>query len=174
VTLTKHERFTRTYRQYYWPVVRYLRRREADEEEARDLTAEVFATAWRRFTSLPEDPLPWLYTTAGNVLANSRRSRGRRWRLTERLAANAPATAGQLDLDVHIDLHAALATLSATDLEILRLSTWEDLAPAQIAQFLGCSPNAATLRVHRARQRLRVALELPSPTTKLEESHHDR
>lgn len=174
MTLSKHERFTRTYRQYYWPVVRYLRRRGADEEETRDLTAEVFATAWRRFTSLPEDPLPWLYTTARNVLANSRRSRGRRWRLTERLAANAPVTAGELDLDVHHDLHAALATLSATDQEVLRLSTWEDLAPAQIAQFLGCSPNVATLRVHRARQRLRVALELHDPTPELEESHRDR
>lgn len=54
-------RFTRLYEESYWPVLRYAVRRVADEEVARDVTAEVFAIAWRRVGELPERPLPWLY-----------------------------------------------------------------------------------------------------------------
>jgi RNA polymerase sigma-70 factor (ECF subfamily) len=34
------------------------------------------------------------------------------------------------------------------------LAAWEGLGPAELATALGCSPNAATIRLHRARRRL--------------------
>ena len=37
---------------------------------------------------------------------------------------------------------------------MLRLAAWEELQPAEIAAVLGCSANAAAVRLHRARQRL--------------------
>ena len=48
--------------------------------------------------------------------------------------------------------------LPAKDLEILRLWAWEDLAPREIALALGISPNAASIRLHRATKRLKERL----------------
>ena len=48
----------------------------------------------------------------------------------------------------------ALSQLSKSDREIVELSAWEELAPGEIAIVLGISPNAARVRLHRARHRL--------------------
>ena len=150
------ERFTRLYEQHYWAVVRYLQRRLQDEDAARDAAAEVFTITWRRLHDVPEEPLPWLYATARNVLANSQRSRNRRLRLHHRLAAEPPAD--EPDSDGYENVHKALASLSEPDQEVLRLAAWEELRPAQIADVLGCTANAASVRLHRARERFRAAL----------------
>jgi DNA-directed RNA polymerase specialized sigma24 family protein len=55
-------------------------------------------------------------------------------------------------------LRAALAALRDDDQEILRLVAWDGLAPAELAVALGCSPNAARTRLHRARSRLAARL----------------
>ncbi|TPG17395.1 RNA polymerase sigma factor [Pedococcus bigeumensis] len=153
------ERFTRLYEQHYWSIVYYLVRRLGDEHEARDAAAEVFTVAWRRLSTVPEDwALPWLYATAGNVLANAQRSRDRKARLLARLVTQtAPPTLPNEPM--HEAVHVAMSRLSELDQEILRLSAWEDLTPLQIGQVLGCTSNAASVRLHRARTRLRYALD---------------
>jgi RNA polymerase sigma-70 factor (ECF subfamily) len=150
------ERFTRLYEQHYWPVVRYLQRRLQDEDAARDAASEVFAIAWRRVRDVPDEALPWLYGTARKVLANAQRSRNRRLRLHHRLAAEPPA--GEPGSDEYENVHEALASLSEADQEVLRLAAWEELTPVQIAEVLGCTANAAGVRLHRARERFRAAL----------------
>lgn len=52
----------------------------------------------------------------------------------------------------------ALARLSASDQEVLRLVAWEELTHAQIADVLGISVNAVAIRLHRARQRFAATL----------------
>jgi RNA polymerase sigma-70 factor (ECF subfamily) len=52
-----------------------------------------------------------------------------------------------------------LASLPEGDREILRLWAWERLEPGEIAMVLQVSPNAATLRLSRARRKLADALE---------------
>jgi RNA polymerase sigma-70 factor (ECF subfamily) len=52
-----------------------------------------------------------------------------------------------------------VASLSAADAEVLRLWAWEELAPREIALVLGITPNAASIRLHRAKARLRARLE---------------
>jgi RNA polymerase sigma-70 factor, ECF subfamily len=54
----------------------------------------------------------------------------------------------------------ALAALSAEDAELLRLWAWawEQLTPREIATVLDVTENAAALRLHRARGRLRDRL----------------
>jgi RNA polymerase sigma-70 factor (ECF subfamily) len=41
---------------------------------------------------------------------------------------------------------------------VLRLWAWEQLAPREIAVVLGVTPNAASIRLHRATRRLRERL----------------
>src|SRR4051794_28523335 len=68
----RQEAFRVCFRVYWSAVFRYLRRRGADEQ-AEDLAAEVFTTAWRRWGDVPGQPLPWLLGTARKLLANQRR-----------------------------------------------------------------------------------------------------
>lgn len=147
----------------YPKMVAYARRRCFDEAGADDAVAEVYATAWRRWADREpgRDPLPWLYGIAGNVLRNQWRADGRRLRLVERLEAQ-PATSvpGPADADAEADaIRTALAGLTFDDQEVLRLVAWEGLSHAEVAEVLGCSPNAVGIRVHRARQRLEALLD---------------
>ncbi|MEV1130392.1 sigma factor [Agromyces sp. NPDC049794] len=65
--------FTAVVREHSTALVRYFARRDP-RQDAEDLAAEVFATAWRRRAHVPrEAALPWLYRTAGFTLANHRR-----------------------------------------------------------------------------------------------------
>jgi RNA polymerase sigma-70 factor (ECF subfamily) len=56
------------------------------------------------------------------------------------------------------ELAQALAELPAPDREVLRLWAWEQLAPREIAVVLGITPNAASIRLHRATTKLRTRL----------------
>ena len=56
------------------------------------------------------------------------------------------------------DLYDALGRLSEQDRELVRLWAWEQLAPQEIAVVFGVTPNAARIRLHRARAKLRELL----------------
>ena len=113
--------------------------------------------AWRRLDELPDPVLPWLYGVARRVLANEYRSQSRQDRLHERLAGLAADEDEDLSAE-RIWVVEALHRLSDADQEVLRLSAWEDLSGADIAAVLNCSNNAAAVRLHRARQRLRALM----------------
>ncbi len=155
---------SRLYERHAPAVHRYALRR-SDPDTAEEVTAQVFLVAWRRREALPEEPLPWLYGVARRALADQRRGASRRVRLRDRLQGEAAGgdagvvpQGAELDLPDH-GLARALGGLSETDREALLLRYWEDLAPAQIARAMGCSRATAAVRLHRARTRLRRALE---------------
>jgi RNA polymerase sigma-70 factor (ECF subfamily) len=62
------------------------------------------------------------------------------------------------------ELAAALASLPEADQEVLRLWAWEQLEPREIAQVLGSTANAVSLRLSRARKKLSDALTRQDPT----------
>lgn len=154
-------------------VWRYLRRRVSSTAEADDLSAEVFATAWRRRHDLPapEDLTPWLLATARRVAANHHRSIRRRTALVERSGRLDPPrpTAGPADADPAdpraARLWTALARLGDQDRELLLLRAWDELPVGEIALLLGCTPNAASIRLTRARSRLATELAQPAEPT---------
>jgi RNA polymerase sigma factor (sigma-70 family) len=151
------DRFRALFARHYPAVYRYVGRR-LGSDDASDAAAETFAVAWRRIGRVPPEPdtLLWLYGVARRVVANAQRGRRRRDRLTQRAAGHA-APAGQ-DGDPAAAL-AALAALNPGDREVLRLAAWEGLGPGELGAVLGCSPNAAAIRLHRARRRLLAALD---------------
>ncbi|MDQ4052872.1 MAG: sigma-70 family RNA polymerase sigma factor, partial [Actinomycetota bacterium] len=57
------------------------------------------------------------------------------------------------------DLAEALAALPGTDAELLRLWAWEQLSPSEIAEVLEITANAASVRLHRAKEKLRAQLD---------------
>jgi DNA-directed RNA polymerase specialized sigma24 family protein len=56
-------------------------------------------------------------------------------------------------------VYEALRRLAPLDREVLLLSEWEGLSPAQIASVLRCPSVTARGRLHRARRRFRLAFE---------------
>ncbi len=156
------------------PVLGYALRRVRQPDDAADVVAETFAIAWRRIEDVPAgaDARAWLLAVARRVLANQRRGRRRRARLDERLRhelrAAVPATPHADDLADSV--RRALATLPEQDREVLLLVGWEGLTPAEIAKVCAIPDVTARTRLHRARGRLRAALEadgyIPMETTK--------
>ena len=151
-TLPPEESFRRLFSRHYGAVFAYAARR-VGWDEAADVTAEVLTVAWRKFRSVPAEPgtLPWLYGVARRVVANQLRSQRRRIRLHAEVAAM--PRIGWSDADP-ADLDDALASLREDDREVLMLAAWEGLTPSEMGRALGCSANAAAVRLHRARGRL--------------------
>jgi RNA polymerase sigma-70 factor (ECF subfamily) len=140
------------------PVLRYLVRRSGLREDAADLLAETFLIAWRRVDELPpaDQTLPWLYGVARRVLANHRRGESRRLSLADKLRDDL-STAAPAEPTNNPELEQAAAAfrkLSDSDRELLSLVAWEGLDTTELATTLGCSKNAAGVRLHRARRRL--------------------
>lgn len=122
--------------------------------------ADTFLVLWRRLDQAPSDEevLFWLYGVIRHVLANRHRTRVRKERLVARLgeiAEQAAETAEVAATRIHARaVLEALQMLGEQDREILLLAAWERLSAAEIGGVLGCSENAAAIRLHRARKRL--------------------
>lgn len=156
----ERQRFRRIYQANYDAVLAYALRRAASPEDAADVVSETFLTAWRRIDVVPDgsDARLWLYGAARRLVANQARSALRRRRLSERLGREqitTPLTSATPELGTAA---AAFAALSEEDRDLLGLVAWEGLSHREVAAVLGCSVNAAKLRVHRARRRLAAAL----------------
>ncbi|MFJ4097699.1 RNA polymerase sigma factor [Kitasatospora sp. NPDC089913] len=149
------------YVEHYPAVHRYVLRR-VPPADVQDVTAEVFTTAWRRFGEVPRGAvLPWLYGVARNTVANQYRGADRDAVLAAAVgavAAGAVRDVGE-EFTVRDTVRRAWAALSAGDRELLALIGWEGLAVRDAARVLGCSSAACSVRLMRARGRLRKALQ---------------
>src|SRR3954468_13578086 len=83
----RRDRFRVMYDANYHRLLGYAVRRTETEQDAADVVAETFTTAWRRLDDVPpgDEARQWLYGVARRALANQRRSERRRERLGERL-----------------------------------------------------------------------------------------
>jgi RNA polymerase sigma factor (sigma-70 family) len=160
-------RYRSVFDRHHEQVYAYFRRR-IDTETARDCTAETFVVAWRRAGDIPEGgELRWLYIVAHNVLRNVYRARRRSHVVfgdVKDVAANtdSPETV-VLRNEEDREVIEALQRLGDKDREILLLSVWEELPRQDVAAILGCSPHAASQRLHRASRRLAAELRRERP-----------
>ncbi len=154
--------FRGLYEDHYLDLIGYATRRVRSREDAKDLVSEVFAVAWRRRAIAPDGTTAqrmWLYGIARRVLSNDRRREARRLRLGDRLASVhvamvADPAADDDPSDVETAFR-ALVSLRPADRDILLLSLWEALTVGQIAIVMEISPANVSVRLHRAKARLR-------------------
>jgi RNA polymerase sigma-70 factor (ECF subfamily) len=162
---TAEERFREVFA-HLGAVTAYARRRGSRDAEG--IAAEAMSIAWRRLADVPRDePLPWLYATARNLILAERRAGSR----TAPAAALEPSYPAPELNDLDPQLGRALCSLGPTDREALLLVAWEDLAPTQAARALGLNPTAFRVRLLRARRRLRAALDeerRPAPLVQID------
>jgi RNA polymerase sigma-70 factor (ECF subfamily) len=147
-------------------VTAYARRRGSSDPTA--IAAEVMTVAWRRLAKVPQDdPRPWLYATARNLVwAEARRARRAQGAIPE----PERSVEGPEPLELDPDLSRALQSLSLLDREALLLIAWEELTPTQAAKALGIHPAAFRVRLLRARRRLRASLDA-SPAEAVAPAH---
>jgi RNA polymerase sigma-70 factor (ECF subfamily) len=160
------ETFGLVYDRHVESIYRWCRARAGDA--AADMTAEVFARAWLnrgRFRDEANGSAgPWLYGIAGNLY--------RDWLRRKRVEAKARARLGLPELQQDPELEeveerlslpsaalAALAGLQQSDREALELRVVEDRPYSEVASRLGCTQQAARLRVSRALRRIQVGLK---------------
>jgi RNA polymerase sigma-70 factor (ECF subfamily) len=164
------ERFRTVFR-HLGAVTAYARRRGSPDADA--IAAEVMTVAWRRLADVPlDDPRPWLYATARNIVfAEVRRTAQAAGSIREPEPVSPAPEVRELDPA----LWDALRSLSRLDQEALLLVAWEDLSPKQAARALGINASAVRVRLLRARRRLRAGLEesaaedlRPAPVTQLD------
>src|SRR2546423_2643253 len=124
---SRRDRFSALYEENYHRILGYTLRR-TDPNEAADVVAETFTTAWRRLDAVPEgdDARLWLYGTARRVLANHHRARRRRERLAGRLQEQPPASL-EFERDEVGALSGAFARLREDERELLTPAGWEEL-----------------------------------------------
>lgn len=155
--------FELLYATHHRAILAYCARR-CRRWDAWDAAAEVFVIAWRRFEDIPiEDARAWLFGVSYRVLANQRRSAGRRARLLEKAShdrAWAPLPDEQmLRNEEDREVIVALSRLSRRDQELVQLAMWEELSASDIATVLGISRAAVDQRFTRAKKRLARQLE---------------
>ena len=142
------------------PLRRFLARR-TDAATADDVLGDTLLVLWRRLDDVPSgEELPWAYGVARNCLANAERGARRQLRVAARIAVvDPPAEASYAeDGPVGDEVREAMSALPSADAELLRLWAWEQLGPSEIAVVLAVTPNAAGIRLHRAREKLREEL----------------
>jgi RNA polymerase sigma factor (sigma-70 family) len=157
-------RFIALYECNYDLIYTYLHRRLAHADVA-DLVAEVFMVAWRRLDRVPpapEDRL-WLYAVGSRVARSHARGLRRRRRLGVRLQAEPREPVTNPQVEVFMQVRAAVERLPVKDREAVRLVLWEQLSHEQAGRVLGCSANAVAVRLHRAKKRLRAELDSDRP-----------
>lgn len=162
-------RFEQLWKDHHAALYAFARRRLDDEQAAGEVVSEAFLVAWRRLEHVPDQPRPWLFGVARKLIANQLRGERRRRALEIKLVATErgsrtpiPADADEL-ADAAL---AALARLKPADQEVLALTVWEELRPREAATVLGISAARFSVRLHRAKQRLRKEMgrsgQLPS------------
>lgn len=150
--------FAVVYREWYPLILTTCERRLGDLAAAEDAAAEVFRIAWQRFADV-EPTLPWVYGIARNVVGTEYRRTTRLAALVQRSEGESLIAAQLPDDPRSLEVRLALAHLRPADRELLFMTYWEDLAPAEVADILGIPVASVWMRLTRARAALRKQLD---------------
>jgi RNA polymerase sigma-70 factor (ECF subfamily) len=161
------ERFSILVRRHAPAIQRYVIRR-IGREQAEDVVAETFLTAFRQRAGYRDDGrdcLPWLYGIATRLVHRHWRTEIKQLRVLARTGAD-PVTepfTERVDAEVTAGaakrrLAAALAKLPASQRDALLLLVWADLTYEQIAKATGVPLGTVQSRISRARRQLRAQL----------------
>jgi RNA polymerase sigma-70 factor (ECF subfamily) len=141
-----------------------------DTAEAEDLTQETFMRAYRRRNSLRDKgaQTAWLYRIATHVCFDRLRSYARRAPMESETdidlvdipEPDTPSLHKTIERDEMSGcVQDYLNRLPDSYRSVILLHDMHDLTTPEIAQLLGVSLNNVKIRLHRARQKLRIALQ---------------
>jgi len=151
----------------YGYLVRMVRRRDVAE----DLLQETFLRLAQHATRLAPDTRlgAWLFTVAHRLVVSWSRAQAVRAQLAgdipQRLHDTRSPLEALADSQAQLALERAFAELAPAYREVALLVGVEGLAPAEVAEILGHTPEAVRQRLARARTQLAAALGEHAPAT---------
>jgi RNA polymerase sigma-70 factor (ECF subfamily) len=152
-------------------ITRYAVRRCPNPEDVADLVGECFLVALQaahRYVPETDTALPWLFGISRRLLAKQRRRYAGNRRLEIKVGSAFPGFTAAEDDEIAsaIDasrqapiLEEALANLTRSEREVLELVAYDGLTPTEAAVALDITPNAARLRLSRARRAVRSHID---------------
>lgn len=153
------EEFNQVFRAQLPQVNAYLARR-VPFSEIEELASELFEIAWTKKEQIPQGfELPWLFKSARYLVANYHRKNQGRSRILATLREPAAAPSAESVALADIGLSKAFAGLSTIDREVISLWALEGLAPKELGLALDLSENAASIRLSRAKAKLKELLK---------------
>jgi RNA polymerase sigma factor (sigma-70 family) len=169
---TDPQAFREFYDRYAVWIRAWFQRQTRSETAALDLTAETFAQAWRSVKRFRDEAggsgAPWLFGIARNLLRQYHKHNRIETAARERLGLSvAFAESDDYEaVDERIAARSLLPALAAAvrllppdQRRALELRVVQQLDYEEVAGRLGCSQNAARLRVSRALRALTVQLQ---------------
>jgi len=168
---TEPQAFREFYERYAVWMRAWFQRETSSETAALDLTAETFAQAWngvRRYRDLADGSgAPWLFGIARNLLRQYHKHN--RIETAARARLGLPVTWAESEDFDRVDerleaarlrpaLRSAVGALPAEQRRALELRVVQQLTYDEVAGRLGCSTNAARLKVSRALKALTLTM----------------
>jgi RNA polymerase sigma factor (sigma-70 family) len=157
-----------SYREHVVPVWRYVRVRLASDDDADDVTSDVFIRAlrsWHTYDPALGPVRGWLIGIARHAVVDHWRRRAPEEPVADPSELRPPPAGGTVDVETlalagcgHDDLRRELGRLSGREREALALRFGAELPSAEVGAVLGISATAARMLVHRAVTKLREVM----------------
>jgi RNA polymerase sigma factor (sigma-70 family) len=131
-------------------------------DEVDEMVQRTFLTAWQRYDDIPEgSEREWLFGVTRNHCRNAWRTGRRSKALVAAIEHARPqllveVTDQGFDASEVAPLLQALGELSEVDCELMVLTGFHELTPAEIARVLGDEAGTVRVRLTRARTKLRA------------------
>lgn len=166
--------YSEFFRRHVGSITKYAVRRCGSPEDVADLVAECFLVALQashKYVPETDTALPWLFGISRRLVAKQRRKHAGNRRLEVKASNAFPAFTASEENEIASAIDAsrqaprlakAMAALTAAERDVLELVAYDGLSPSEAAAALDITPNAARLRLSRARRAVRVMIE-PAP-----------
>jgi len=159
------EAFGRLYDIHVDRVYRHIYYRLGNEQDAEDLTQQVFLKAWQaipRYKKTASPFVAWLMTISHNLVVDSYRTRKDTAYLEAEILADGPASNPEQAAERTLEqqrLRRAILELSSDEQQVVILRFIEGFQFSEIASVLKKKEGNVRVILHRALVRLRTILE---------------
>ena len=159
------------FRRWHAPLFRYLARSCGDPALARDVVQDTFLRLHAQRHDPPRAVRPWLFTTAMNLVRDTRRIEAGRAAILQRYSEGVPVPTSEPAPDLELDrartrdrVRAALAALRDKERTAL-LMREEGFRHREIAEALGTTTASVGTLIARALEKLARGLDRPEGDT---------
>lgn len=138
-----------------------LARRMAGNEDANELTQEIFVRAWTKLSTFRGESAfgTWLYRLGVNLILSHRQSRSVQRQRIDAGQEMETLPARPVSTDQRVDFEGAIAKLPKGARRILVLHDIEGYRHEEIARMMKITAGTSKAQLHRARMLMRAALK---------------